>query len=179
MGAFQFAGAADPFAGSSIDIPLIDPSNPSLYPVTDPSSNPFSTPYTVSATGITFTGSGSELNGEDEFEAFVYNGPTDMADLESELGAASSSGTTSAGDVTGLSALEGDFNLIPLDAPMGDPSSLNSLTFTENTGDLNANESNVILVSIEALPEPGPAWLLGIGAASLLIFRKVRAAKAA
>jgi hypothetical protein len=179
MGAFQFAGAADPFGGDAINIPLIDPSNPSLYPTTDPSSNPFSTPYTISATGVTFTGSGSELNGEDEIEAFVYNGSTSMSGLEAELGATGSSGTTSAGDVTGLSTLESDFGLIPLDAPVGDPSSLSSLTFTENTGDLGAGENNVILVSIQTVPEPGPVWLLGIGAASLLIFRKLRGTAAA
>jgi hypothetical protein len=179
MGAIQVAGLADPYAGESIDIGLDNPANPSGYPTTDPSSNPFSTSYTVSATGITFTGSGSELNGDDEIEAFVYNGNTDMTSLESELGATSSSGTTSGGDVTGLSTLESDFSLIPLDAPIDDPSSLSSLNFTENASDVNGSFNNVILVGMsdaESTPEPGAGWLLGIGAASLLIFRKLRAA---
>ncbi len=171
-GAFVFSGIADPWAGDAVDISLIDPSNPSLYPTTDPGSNPFSTPYTVSPTGITFTGSGSTLSGDDEIEAFIYNGGADMPSLEGELGASSSSGTTSAGDVTGLSTLESDFGLIPLDAPADDPSSLSSLAFTENTGMIGANESNVILVGIEQVPEPSATWLMGIGIAGLLIFRK-------
>jgi hypothetical protein len=178
-GAFQFGGLADPWAGDAVDISLIDPSNPSLYPTTNPASNPFSTPYTVSPTGITFTESSSTLSGDDEIEAFVYNGSTSMSGLEADLGASSSSGTTSAGDVTGLSTLETDFGLIPLDAPADDPSSLSSLAFTENTGDLSAGEGNVILVGIEQLPEPSATWLVGIGIAGLLIFRKFRAATVA
>ena len=137
MGAVQVAGLADPYAGNSIDISLVDPSNPSGYPQSEPGSDPLSSSYTVSGSGITFTGSGEEMNGDDELEAFVYNGNTDMASLESELGASSSSGTTSSGDVTGLSTLESDFGLIPLDAPIDDPSSISSLNFTENTGDID------------------------------------------
>lgn len=179
MGAVQVSGFADPYAGNSIDISLVDPSNPSGYPQTSPGSDPFSSSYTISGTGITFTGSGSELNGSDELEAFVYNGATDMTSLESELGAASSSGTTSSGDVTDLSTLTGDLGLVPLDAPIVDPGSLNSLSFTENTANLNANDNNVILVGVSdavSAPEPGTGGLLGIGMASLLIWRKRRAA---
>ncbi len=179
MGAVQVGGFADPFAGNSIDISLVDPSNPSGYPQSEPGSDPLSSSYTVSDSGITFTGSGEELNGDDELEAFVYNGSTDMAALEAELGASSSSGTTSSGDVTGLSTLESDFGLIPLDAPIDDPSSISSLNFTENTGDINPDFDNVILVGMsdaESTPEPCAAWLLGIGMASLLVFRKRRAA---
>jgi len=179
MGGVQVAGLADPYAGVGIDISLTDPSNPSGYPQSQPGSDPFSSSYTVSGTGITFTGSGSELNGDDELEAFVYNGNTDMASLEAELGASSSSGSTSSGDVTGLSALESDFGLIPLDAAIDDPSSLSSLNFTENTADIHQNFDNVVLVGMSdavSTPEPGAAWLLGIGTASLLIFKKRRAA---
>lgn len=179
MGAVQVAGLADPYAGNSINISLVDPSNPSGYPQSSPGSDPLSSSYTVSGSGITFTGTGEELNGDDELEAFVYNGSTDMASLELELGASSSSGTTSSGDVTGLSTLESDFGLIPLDAPIDDPSSISSLDFTENTGDINPNFDNVILVGMSdaaSAPEPSAAWLLGIGMASLLIFRKRRAA---
>ena len=182
MGAVQVAGLADPWAGDSIDIGLLDPSNPSGYPTSEPGSDPWSVPYTVSGTGITFTGSGSELNGDDELEAFVYNGNTDMASLEAALGASSSSGTSLSGDVTGLATLESDFGLIPLDAPIDDPSSLSSLSFTENTADIHQNFDNVILVGVSdavSTPEPGASWLLGIGMASLLIFRKRRAADAA
>src|SRR5580698_349304 len=70
MGAIQVAGLADPFAGNSIDIGLDNPANPSGYPTTEPGSNPFLSSYTVSGSGITFTGTGSELNGDDELEAF-------------------------------------------------------------------------------------------------------------
>lgn len=181
QGAVQVAGFADPYAGESIDIPLTDPSNPGGYPTTQPGSDPFSSSYTISGTGITLTGSGQELNGSDELEAFVYNGATDMASLESEFGASSSSGNTSAGDVTDLSTLEGDLGgwLIPLDAPILDPGSLGSLTFTENTADIHPNFDNVILVGVSdavSTPEPCAAWLLGIGMASVLIFRKRLAA---
>jgi|SRR5208282_220503 len=179
MGAVQVAGLADPYAGNSIDIGLDNPANPSGYPTSDPASDPFSSSYTVSGSGITFTGTGEELNGDDELEAFVYDGNSSMASLESELGASSSSGSTSSGDVTGLSTLESDLSLIPLDAPIDDPSSLSSLNFTENTGDIDPNFDNVVLVGMsdaESTPEPCAAWLLGIGMASLLIFRKRRAA---
>jgi len=178
MGAVQVAGLADPYAGNSIDISLVDPSNPSGYPQTEPGSDPLSSSYTVSNSGITFTGSGEEMNGDDQLEAFVYNGNTDMATLESDLGASSSSGSTSSGDVTDLSTLETDFGLTPLDAAIDDPGSINSLNFTENTGLVDQNFDNVILVGMsdaESTPEPSPAWLLVIGMASLLMFRKLQA----
>jgi hypothetical protein len=180
MGGVQVAGLADPYAGVGIDVSLTDPSNPSGYPTSDPASDPFSSSYTVSGTGITFTGNGQELNGNDGLEAFVYDGSSSMASLESELGASSSSGSTSSGDVTGLSALASDFSLIPLDPLIVDPSSLSSLSFTENTADINPNYNNVVLVGVmNAVPEPCAAGLLGIGMASLLIFRQRRAAATA
>jgi hypothetical protein len=184
MGAVQVAGIADPFAGDSIGIPLVDPSNPGSWPTNDPASDPLSSSYTLSDMGATFTGSGSELSGDDEIQAFVYNGPIDEADLESEFGASSGNGTSLAGDVDSFSELESDFGsyLVPLDAPDDDPSSLSSLNFTENTGMIDANMDNVILVGEEdatVTPEPSATWLLGIGVASLLIFRKFRAAKVA
>jgi hypothetical protein len=182
MGAVQVAGLADPYAGSSVDISLLDPSNSGGYPTTSPGSDPLSSSYTVSGSGITFTGSGNELNGVDELQAFVYNGNIDMASLEAELGASSSSGTTSSGDVTDLSTLTSDLSLIPLDAPMVDPSSLSSLNFTENTGDINPDNSNIILVSMSdasSVPEPGTMALAGIGAAGLLIFSRRRSATVA
>ena len=177
QGAVQVAGFADPYAGESIDIPLVDPSNPGGYPTSQPGSDPFSSSYTISGTGITFTGTGQELNGSDELEAFVYNGATDMASLESEFGASSSSGNTSAGDVTDLSTLESDLGgwLIPLDAPILDPSSLGSLTFTENTADIHPNFDNVILVGVSdavSTPEPCATWLLGIGMVCLVVFKR-------
>jgi hypothetical protein len=179
MGAFQVAGIADPYAGNSVNISLDDPSNPGGYPTTDPSSNPFSSAYTVSGSGITFSGSGSELNADDQIQAFVYNGPTDMADLEAEIGASASSGNTSAGDVTTLSDLESDFSLIPLDSPIDDPGSVSSLNFTENLGAIAGDYSNVILIGTEeSVPEPGVTALMGIGLAGLVILRKNRTAAA-
>lgn len=177
MGAIQVAGAADPFAGDSIGLPLIDPSNPSGFPTTDPTTDPWTVPYTESPTGITFSGSGSELNGDDEIQAFLYFGTLSQSGLEAELGATSSSGTSSSGDVTSLSTLESDFNLIPLDAPVDDPSSISSLTFTENTGRILPNDTNVVLVGMsdaQSTPEPSATWLVGIGIAGLFIFRKFR-----
>jgi len=178
MGAFQVAGLADPYAGNSVNISLDDPSNPGGYPTTQPGSDPFSSSYTVSGTGITLTGSGSELSADDQLQAFVYNGATDMSSLEAELGASSSSGTTSSGDVTDISTLEADFGLIPLDAPVDDPSSISSLGFTENTGDIAGDYSNVVLIGTEGptpTPEPGATWLMGIGLAGLVIIQKRRA----
>ncbi len=134
MGAVQVAGFADPYAGESIDIGLIDPSNGGGYPTSKPGTNPFSSSYTVNGSGITFTENGSELNGDNQLEAFVYNGNTDMASLESELGASSDSGSSSAGDVTDFSTLTGDLGLMPLDAPMDDPNGISSLILLKILG---------------------------------------------
>ena len=180
MGAVLVSGFADPYALDSIDIGPINPDDPNAYPQSAPGSNPFSSSYTVSDSGITFTGSGEELNGDDELQAFVYDGAADDTDLKSELGLSSDSGNSSIGDVDSLSALESDLSLIPLDAPIDDPGSLSSLNFTENTGDIDGNMDNIVLVGMsDAAPEPGVAGLLGIGLASLLIFRKRRAPAAA
>ncbi len=183
MGAFQVGGLADPYAGNSVNISLDDPSNPGGFPTNSPGSDPFSTSYTVSGTGITLTGSGSELSSDDQLQAFVYNGATDMASLEAEIGASSDSGTTSSGDVTDLSTLASDFGLTPLDSPVDDPSSISSLNFTENTGMIAGDFSNVILVGQEGVPSPAPEpatfGLMGIGMAGLAILKKRRAAKTA
>jgi len=174
MGAVLVSGLADPYALDAIDITPINPDSSGAYPTSE-GSDPFSTPYTVSDTGITFTGSGEELNGDDELQAFLYSGPSDNTDLESEFGlSGDDGGQTSNGDVDSLFALESDLSLIPLDAPIDDPGSLNSLIFTENDGSVNPN--NVVLVGITDTPEPSAGWLLGIGMANLLIFRKRRAA---
>jgi hypothetical protein len=175
VGAVNVAGIADPYAGVGIDIPLTDPSNPSGFPTLDPSSDPFSTPYTPSSSGISLTGSGEELNGVDELEAFLYTGGTSLSTLESELGdtGATQSGTTSAGDVTDISSLAADFgsSLLPLDALVLDPSSLSQLNFTENDSDVNT--ADVILVGEgNTSPEPGTLLLLGAGLASLGALRR-------
>ena len=78
MGAADAAGIADPYAGVGIDISLTDPSIPGGYPTSLPGSDPLSAPYTVSPTGITFTGMGEELNGADAIQAFEYTGSTDV-----------------------------------------------------------------------------------------------------
>lgn len=184
QGAVQVGGLADPYAGIGINIPPVDPSSPSGYPQSKPGTDPFSTDYTISPTGITFNGngSGSELNGENQLQAFIYNGSDSMAGLEAQLGVSSGDGTNAAGSVTSLSALTSQFGLIPLNNPTNDPSSINSLAFTENTGDINTNFSNVILVGMsqaQSTPEPGAAGLLSIGLAGLLIFRKRKAASRA
>jgi len=177
VGAVNVAGIADPYAGVGIDISLTDPSNPGGFPTTKPGSDPFSTPYTVSSTGITLTGSGEELNGVDELEAFTYTGGTDLSTLEGELGASSASGTTSAGDVTDISKLMTDLSLVPLDGLVTDPASLSGLTFTEN--DSSVNTADVILVGLGdavSTPEPAPAFLLAAGLLGLLAFRRRRTA---
>lgn len=167
MGAFQWAGVADPYGGVGVDTPFVDPSNGSAFPTNDPTSDPTSDPttsaYTISNTGITLTGTGSELSGLDGLQAFVYNGPTDLASLESALGATAENGNTSAGDVTDTSALMGDLGLTPLDAPDNDLSSLSSLNFTENTGLIASDFSNVILVGEASTPEPGTLTLMAAG----------------
>jgi hypothetical protein len=175
LGAFLWTGVADPWSMDAVDISPIDPSNPNNYPSSAPSSNPFATSpsYTISGTGITFNESGEELNGDEELEAFVYNGSTSESGLESELGASSSGGTTSSGDVTDLGTLESDLGLMPLDAPIEDPSSSSSLTFTEDAQFIDPNDDNVILVGISDAPEPGTLSLLAVGmAAAGLVFKK-------
>lgn len=175
MGAVQVGGVADPYAGTSIDITPIDPSNPGGYPTSKPGSDPFSTPYTVSSSGITFTGAGNELNGTDGLEAFTYNGNTDAATLESELGATNEGGNTQAGDVTDLSTLESDFGLIPLDSLITDPSSLSGINFTEN--DASVDPSKVILIGIqdaESVPEPASMSLLVLGGLAALSRKRRR-----
>jgi hypothetical protein len=181
-GAFLASGFADPWGGDAVDASLIDPSNAGLYPTTDPGSDNWAIPYEVSNSGFTLNETGNELSGDFQLEAFVYDGASDMASLEAELGASSSSGTSAAGDVTDFSTLEHDFSLIPLDTALDDPSSLSSLTFTENGNDIHGNYDNVILVGMSSdvsVPEPPAVWLSGIGLAGLFIFRKFRAAKVA
>jgi hypothetical protein len=175
MGAVQVAGFADPYAGESIDIPLTDPSNPSGYPASKPGSDPFSSSYTVTPTGINFTENGQELNGDFELEAFVDKGLTDMASLEADLGVSSDSGTTSTGDVTDFGTLMSDFDLEPLDAPTDDPGSIASLGFTENTGDIDGNMDNVVLIGkATAAPEPASVVLLAGGLIGLGLYWRRR-----
>jgi len=182
LGAAQAVGFADPYATFGIDISSIDPSQPNLYPETKPGSDPFSTPYTVTSTGITFSGGGQELNAGDSFQAFLYTGGTDESSLDAELGALSNSdsGTTQAGDVTDISSLTTDFGLIPLDQLIVDPGGLSGLTFTEN--DSSVNPADVILVgegeaasSLAPIPEPTPLYLLCTGALGLLATLRRRA----
>lgn len=168
QGAFLVSGLADPYGEMSIDIAPINPDLSSSYPTSAPGSNPFSTPYTVSDSGITFSGSGEELNGDDAVEAFIYNGGTTASSLEGDLGVTAESGTTSSGDVDSMSGLINDFGLIPLDTLVDDPSNLSSINFTENTGDINGTMSNVILVGMaDAVPEPGSIALVALGLAGL------------
>jgi hypothetical protein len=127
MGMVQEAGIADPWAGNAVNIPLIDPSNPANYPTNTPANqSDLFTAYTVSDKGIIFSGaagSGEEMNGDDELQAFVYTGSTKQSDLLSEFGASTDGGTQSNGDVVSFSTLESDFgnNLIPLDAQLTIP----------------------------------------------------------
>jgi len=180
MGATQVAGFADPYAGVSVDISLLNPATPSGYPTTDPSSDPLSDSYSVTGTGITFTdpGTNTELNGVDELQAFLYTGGTDLASIEAALGVSSDSGTSSAGDDSTLASLESAFGLTPLDAPVTDPSSLSTLNFTEN--DSSVNPADVILIGqgdAASVPEPGTAWGLAAGVLGLglLALRRRRA----
>jgi len=175
VGAVDAVGIADPFAGVGIDTSLIDPSAPSGYPETEPGSDPLSSAYTVTDNGITFTGSGEEMNGSDSIEAFLYNGGTDESSLDTDLGVGSDTmtGNTSSGDVTDMSTLATDFSLIPLDPLISDPGSLSGLTFTEN--DSSVNPADVILVGegdAESVPEPGPACLLAVGIVGFLALRR-------
>ena len=182
-GAWIATGFADPWGGDAVDAPLIDPSNPSSYPTSDPGVGDWYVPYTISNSGINFTTeTGNQLNGDFQLEAFVYDGASDMASLEAELGASSSSGTTSTGDVTDFTTLENDFSLIPLESAIDDPNGIASLPFNENGNDIHGNYDNVILVGMSdgaSTPEPSAVWLSGIGLAGLMIFRKLRPAKAA
>jgi hypothetical protein len=175
-GALSVSGLADPYAGLSIDDPAFtssDVSTNSDYPTSKPGSDPFTSAYSISSTGITFSsGTGSDLNGADAIQAFTYNnsGSASYSSLESALGASSNGGTSSAGDVTGASSLASDLGLVPLDAPITDlGSSLTSLTFTEN--DASVNAADVILVAT-AVPEPAPLVLLALGGGLFLIRRK-------
>lgn len=163
MAAFQWAGVADPYGGVGVDTTFVDPSNGGAFPTNDPTSDPTTSGYTVSNTGITLTATGSELSGLDGLQAFVYNGPTDLTSLETELGATAENGSTSGGDVIDSSALMGDLGLTPLDAPDTDLSSASSLNFTENTVMIAPDFSNVILVGVSSTPEPGSLTLMAAG----------------
>ncbi|HTV48914.1 MAG TPA: hypothetical protein VMG59_10775 [Phycisphaerae bacterium] len=190
-GAALISGRADPYAGVGIDTTLVSSGNYNDYPQSNPASDPTSSQYTVSDTGITnLTVSDSNYgNGSsDEIEAFLYTGGTDETSLADDLQASggsyssgtydsspdsSDSGSTSTGDVTDISTLESDFgsSLEPLDAPMTDASdSLTSLSFTENDSDVNTND--VILVAEANAPEPAPLMLLAFGGIPLLLRRK-------
>ncbi len=173
-GAVDAAGFADPYAGLGIDITPLDPSNTGSYPSTKPGTDPLTSPYSVSTSGITFTSEGSsELNGSDGIQAFTYNNSSSASysSLESALGASNNGGNTSTGDVTGISTLTTDLGLIPLDPLITDPSSLTTLTFTENNS--SVNPSNVILVGVQdaAAPEPAPLAMLALAGAGLLLKR--------
>ncbi|MGC8542228.1 MAG: PEP-CTERM sorting domain-containing protein [Phycisphaerae bacterium] len=175
QGAVQVAGLADPYSGVSVDLPLVDPSQNSGYPTSKPPTDPFTQAYTVSNTGITFTSeASSQLNGTDGLQAFTYSGGTDLASLEAALGASSSGGTSQAGDVTSLPQLSTDLGLIPLDPLITDTNNATTLSFTENTSNLNT--SNVILVGTEQTPEPASLALLAIGGLGVLMRRKRSAA---
>lgn len=166
LGAFLVTGVADPYGEIDIGIPAINPDLSSSYPSSAPGSNPFSTSYTVSGTGINFTGSGEQLNGADGVEAFLYTGASTDSGLQSELGLSGDGGQTSSGDVDSLSALESDLSLVPLDALDTDPGSLTSLNFTENDSSVNVND--VVLVGMTyQVPEPTTYAMLGLGMAGL------------
>jgi hypothetical protein len=165
-GAAGAAGFADPYAGVGVDIAQIpsgDLSNPSDYgsdTSSDSSTAPSGSPYTVSTTGITFSGSGTELNGVDDVEAFLFNG--NSSDLCTDLGGSGCTSNDSSGGARDITALTSDLSLIPLDPLITDPDNLSSLNFTEN--DSSVNTADVILVGQgAAVPEPESVLLLGSG----------------
>jgi hypothetical protein len=182
MGGAYAAGIADPYAGVAIDIPLTDPSNSGGYPSSEP-SDPFSSAYTASTTGITFNSeASSELNGVDELEPFLYTGGTDEASLDSMLGdpsgglGPSSSSNSAAGDLSDISMLESEFgsSLEPLDGIITDPGSLSGVTFDEN--DSSVNPADIVLVgegdAESDVPEPASLSLLALGGVALLRRRR-------
>jgi hypothetical protein len=172
-GAAGAVGFADPYAGVEIGGPQIaDLSNPALYgSESSGDHSSFTSAYNVSTTGITFNGSGTELNGADEVEAFLYTGTTDASTLCGHVGASSSCDTanqsTSSGDVTNLTSLASDFGLTALEAaPTLDPGSLSSLAFNQTVTTDEINNGDVILVGqgdAASVPEPGSILLLGQG----------------
>jgi PEP-CTERM motif len=177
LGLVLVTGFADPWAGGSIDIPLLDPSLSSDYPSTNSGTDPFASapPYSANGTGITFTEHSSDLNGDFELEAFAYNGSSLDANLQSELHLTGDTGSTLSGDVTDFADLTTDLGLIPLDAPIDDQDGLSSLSFTENPGAAHANGDNVVLVGIaKAVPEPASVVLLSGGMAGLGLFWRKR-----
>lgn len=180
-GAVDAVGFADPYAGIGIDTPLLNPSLPGSYPGSKPGTDPISGSYTVSDTGITFSSeSSSELNGADGLQAFLYTGGTDQTSLDALLGATGTSGNTSAGDISSITALEGLSSLTALDPVVSDPSSNTGITFTNAI--TNSEQADVILVGFEdAASTPVPSALslslLGIlGLGGLAIIKRTRRA---
>ncbi len=178
--AAQASGFADPAADVGIDTTPLNGFDTSSYPTSGkPSSDPLSSAYTVTDTGITFTSGSAGYNSPgagDAIEAFLYSGNSSAsyASLETALGASSSSGSSSAGDVTSISTLETDLGLTPLDAAVSDPGNLSSLAFTENYSS-SMTLDNVILVGMsDAASAPVPSALslsmlgvLGLGSLAL------------
>jgi hypothetical protein len=178
-GAVDAVGFADPYSGIDINDSFGHDSIPGDYPTSKPGSDPLTSAYTVSDSGISFNSeSSSELNGSDGLQAFLYTGGTDQSSLDTLLGATGTGGNTSAGDISSITALEGLGSLTALDPVISDPSSNNGITFTNPIS--NTQQTDVILVGFEnAASAPVPASLslsvLGLfGLGSLALMRRAR-----
>ena len=186
-GAVDAVGFADPYAGIEIDNSSFssgDISNTKDYLHTKPSPDPFSSAhtYTISDSGITFSSElSSELNGADGLQAFLYTGGSDPTSFDTLLGLTGTSGNSSSGNVSSITALEGIAStsngvLTALDPVISDPASNAGITFT--TSITSAQQADVILVGFEdAASTPIPSSLslsmLGLlGLAGLAIMRR-------
>jgi hypothetical protein len=163
FGAAFAAGIADPWAGIEVGTTETNFSGSSTFQgdVNNDASE-FTSGYTVSPTGITFSpnATDAEMKGLDDLTAYLYTGSESQSTLCAALGGSNcgQSDKTQAGDVTSLNALQSDLSLTKLGNMEVNPSGLGGSTLHFDT--TVGNTAEVILVGQGAVATPEPAAFL-------------------